>query len=436
MSDNDTLEKYLPGPRCELCGAGNIRPVDVVTGNLVFNCSNLGVCHFTAFAPLPQLSKTWIYVDPLTVSRMAKARTRGDASSPHFRLYEALRRASARNLVALPGSTMFETAAEYAEMWDLIVEMSRELSSPSLRDDLEVKEAQLARALDRWLRDEQPLLEVKPPWQDAFATDPDVWQTAFQTLINVKMPDGFVQSVKRAKDEAIPVIAAAYEAYCADDFSFEQVVRMEKTSFGKEAILTGRNVRATRAAFLRGEPIDPTSVPFSTTLDRFTIMIAHRLKCGSDAAYARAIDFLVSPHAAEIPFSDISAHLQAGLAMLCRGDNPRQPQPGDQYEIDHTATFLPYVDVFISHGEVAEIAVEHSSRIGEKYATKVQQLDEPQIPAFIDWLESLAEGNEIAALSTRVNEAILRGGFDQYFTSAVHDQPLESGQNRNSSKKK
>jgi hypothetical protein len=119
-----------------LCGAGNVRPVDVVSGNLVFNCSNLGLCHFTAFAPLPPLSKTLIYVDPSTVSRMARARSRGDASSPYALLYDAFRRASSRNLVALPGSTTFETAAEYTELWDVIVEMARELSSPSLRDDL------------------------------------------------------------------------------------------------------------------------------------------------------------------------------------------------------------------------------------------------------------------------------------------------------------
>ena len=136
----------------------------------------------------------------------------------------------------------------------------------------------------------------------------------------------------------------------------------------------------------------------------------------ADAGYP-SIDFLVSPHVVDTPFGCTSGKLQAGLARLCRGTNARQPKPGDQYDIEHVATFMPYVDVFIADGGIAALANQNHLRLGETFGTSIQSLGENEIPAFIDWLESLADGNEVAALSERISEAIWQGGFHQDFAA-------------------
>src|SRR5207237_10010439 len=98
------LDRYLELPCCESCQIGRIRPVDVMGGKrLFFRCSNTQCFNKMNFE-LPEIEKTIIYLDTSTVSHMARAKVRGDSDAPYLKLYEALRRASARNLVACPGS--------------------------------------------------------------------------------------------------------------------------------------------------------------------------------------------------------------------------------------------------------------------------------------------------------------------------------------------
>ena len=94
---------------------------------------------------------------------MAKAKARGETDSLDFKLYEALRRATARNLIICPGSTIVETEADFSALSKTIIEMSRELSDPGLQHELHVKERQIFRALDRWLASQPPNMELTPP---------------------------------------------------------------------------------------------------------------------------------------------------------------------------------------------------------------------------------------------------------------------------------
>jgi hypothetical protein len=422
MADS-MLDKYLPGPKCELCGTGTIRPVDVLNGQLLFSCSNRPPCAFTSLVPLPVLHKRWIYLGAGIVGRMARTWAGGDSSAPYAQLYQALRTASENNLIAIPGAGIVETGVEYAQYSDVLVEMKRDFTAPGLRRELDVREAQLSRALDRWMNGEEPLLEVDPPWQDAFDADPDVWQTAFRTFLTVPAQTTFPEFTKREKESALPEIAAAYQTYSDSDRSFEQMVAVEKTWFGKSAIMNGREAYASRKAVLRGEAIDTENVPFTTTVDKLTIQIDRHAKCGSDEAYARTIEFLVSPHAAEIPFSYSYAHLQAAFALLCRGPEARYPTVEDQYAIEHMATFMPYVDVFVADPDMAAMANE--TRVGEKFNAKIQALGEKDVTAFIEWLEGLSAGDDLELLSRRVNEAMILGGFHQYVTVAPRSEVVE-----------
>jgi hypothetical protein len=57
------VEKYLERPRCESCGIGKVRPINVVRGEFVlFGCSNR-LCRFTMHAELPPIHKKVIYLD-------------------------------------------------------------------------------------------------------------------------------------------------------------------------------------------------------------------------------------------------------------------------------------------------------------------------------------------------------------------------------------
>lgn len=412
----NTLETYLPRPQCESCGKGIVRPVDVMNGRVVFSCSNRPACFFTAFGELPPLKKKVIYLDTSIVSKMAKAKARGETDTPEFALYEALRRATARNLIICPGSTIVETEAEFSAMSDTIIDMSRQLSDPGLHHELQVKEIQLFRALDRWLHDQAVEMELTPSWRDAFESDPHVWHGTFNIQFNLQTPEDFIASARAAKTGTLPQIEAAYRAYERDGFTFKQIVEVEERGFPEAVRINGRNMYAARVAYTKGAT-DNVNVWWSTTFDKIVKAIQHHTGCNLEEALRRAIDFLVSSHARSTPYSYIAGRLQAQLAMLCRGEHPRLPDDGDHYDIEHMATFVPYVDIFIADKFFAAIANQKNLRIGDPFATEVRSLVPKEIPDFVSWLDSLAVGNDIAALSERISTSIWEGGFHQDFVA-------------------
>lgn len=408
---SSTLEKYLLRPRCESCGIGNVRPVDVMNGHVVFRCS-LPKCFFNTHAQLPLLTKKLIYLDTSIVSKMAKAKARGEADSPDGKLYEALRRATARNLIVCPGSTIVETEAEFSSMSDTIIEMSRHLSDPGLHHELQVKEMQLLRALDRWLNDQPPQMELDPSWRDAFQSDPDVWHSTFNIIVNMRTPEGFIASARAAKTATLGQVEEMYRAYERDGFTFAQIVEVEERGFPEAVRINGRNMYAARIAYTEGKT-DNVHMWWSSTFDKIAQVIEHRTKCSMEDSLRRAIDFLVSEHVRTTPYSYIAGRLQAQLAMLCRGDKKRKPDDGDHYDIEHMATFVPYVDLFVADKFFAGIANQKNLRVGDPWGTVIRSLVPKEIPDFIDWLESLADGNQVATLSERISASIWQGGFHQ-----------------------
>ena len=309
-----TLEKYLPRPRCESCGIGTVRPMDVMNGRLVFRCS-LPKCFFNTYADLPSLRKKLIYLDTSIVSKMAKAKARGETDSLDFKLYEALQHATARNLIMCPGSTIVETEAEFSSLSGTIIEMARQLSDPGLHHELYVKELQLFRPLERWLTGAPAELELTPPWHDAFQSDPDVWHSTFNVIVNIRTPEEFVASARTAKTAALPEIEQAYRAYEHDEFTFKQIVEVEEHAFPKDVRIKGRAMIAARLAATKGLTQN-ADVGWPSTFDQIALAIRHRTGCSEEDSLRRAIDFLVSPHARTTPYSYIAARLQAQLAML------------------------------------------------------------------------------------------------------------------------
>lgn len=413
-----TLEKYLPRPRCESCGKGIVRAVDVMTGNVVFNCSNRPNCFFTVHVELPALTKKIIYLDTSIVSKMAKAKAREEKEYLDFRLYEALRRATARNLIVCPGSTVVETEAEFSALSDTIIDMSRQLSDPGLHHELYVKEAQLFRSLEQWLTGLPPEMELAPPWSDAFHSDPDKWHSMFNVIVNIRTPANFIASGRAAKTATLAQIENLYREYERDGFTFKQILEVEERAFSEAVRIIGRNMIAARLAHVRGE-MDNAFVWLSSTFDKIAMMIQHRTSCSSDDSLRRAIDFLRSSHAWTTPYSYILGRLSAQLAMLCRGDRPRRPDDGDHYDIEHMATFVPYVDVFIGDKFFAGIANQNNLRVGDPWGTEIRSLVPKEVPDFIDWLESLADGSEVAKRSESISESIWQGGFHQNFVKHI-----------------
>jgi hypothetical protein len=419
-----TLEKYLDRPRCESCGIGRVRPINLARGeHVLFACSNRR-CHFTTHAELPAIRKKIIYLDTSIVSHMARAKAKGDETSPYYQLYVALKTAVARNLLVCPGSTIVETEAEMSTLGDIIIDMGRELGNVSLEHELWVKKCQLSRALDRFLANEPVTLDVNLPEREALQENPHVWHATIYVVAHIPTPDEYVEAAKRAKDRNLPEIEARYREYAERNMTFAEIVEVEKQFFGWELIEQGQLMLAGKKWYLDGIITDP-NVLLPSTFDGLMAIIQHRLNCSMEDAARTTIDFLASPHVAETPFAYIRGHLQAELAMRCRSAgrvNARTPKPGDQYDLEHMAAFMPYVDVFFADNFIATIANQNHLRLGEKFNTSVRSLPPAEIPDFIAWLEGLAAESDVAALSERIDVAIIDGGFQEDFAARVRER--------------
>lgn len=415
-----TLEKYLERPRCESCGIGRVRPIHLMRGNMVlFRCSNR-LCNFMTHAELPEIRRKIIYLDTSLVSHMARAKARGDEASPYYQLYVALRTAVARNLVVCPGSTIVETEAEMTTLGDTIIEMGRELGDVSLQHELWVKKCQLSRAMERFFAGEDVVLETDLHESEAMQDKPHAWGGSMYVVAHIPTPDEYVEAARRAKDRNLPEVGARYHEYAEQGMTFVQIAEVEKQLFGWELIEQGKLLIQAKQWYLNGVITD-VNVMWPSIFEGLTGIIQHRLNCSLEDAARATIDFLASPYVAETPFAYIRGRLQAELAMRCRGNervNPRTPKPGDQYDVEHMATFMPYVDVFFADQFFAGIANQNNLRLGEKFNTTIRALPPGKIPDFIAWLEGLAAESDVASLSERLDAAIIEGGFHEDFEAS------------------
>ena len=426
MADRERLDRYLARPRCTSCGIGRMRPINLIRGDfLLFKCSNIR-CHLTAHVELPPIRKKIVYLDTSIVSSMARARARADRESPYYKLYLALKMAVAANLIVCPGSTIVEVEAEMmTTLADIIIEMAKELGDPGLNHELYVKEAQLARALKRYLAGEAPMMEMPLPESDALIDRVHVWNGVLFPVVDIRTPPELVAATRSGKAETVTKTAVRYQRYADAGLTFEDIVKIERNTFGVKLLTDGLTIINAKKAVLEGRIDDPRVqqvLLLVPTLTKLAFSIEHELKCSEPDSYTNATEFLLSDHAAETAYSHISSRLNAELAMRCRGNakvNPRLPQPSDAFDVEHMATFMPYVDVFVADNFMAAIANHNHLNLGQQFDTEIRSLRQADIPNFTDWLEALEQEGEIADLSKRINASISEGEFYDDFARSV-----------------
>src|SRR5262245_49188720 len=113
--------------------------------------------------------------------------------------------------------------------------------------------------------------------------------------------------------------------------------------------------------------------------------------------------------------------------MLCRGPTPRLPRSGDAYDIDHLATYLPYVDVLIADRFFADLCNRHQLGIRGRYACEVVSLGPTDIPGFIERIDALVASAPQVTLAERIAEAIRSGGYHEEFAARAKQYLRERG---------
>jgi hypothetical protein len=314
------------------------------------------------------------------------ARTHG---GPFARLREALVHAVYKNVIGCVASSVLWNEAELLRDPESVFALCRELSPTRANHPLRVQEAQIYRAFGRFRRAEAPLREISPPRHDAFEKDLQAWQG--NLTVHTRFPTPLPEIAKR-RDTKISVTAEferIYGQYASENLSFAEIEKRETD--GQCNLLCG----------------DLTFYALATSR---TYRGFSRSEAESDVRR-----FLHSEHVRLLPFVIINGRLHAALAMACRNANARRPKTGDANDIEHLRTYVPYVDVFITDGNMASIANQGNVRLAKEYGTVVRSLGESEADEFVTWLQQAEAASETAAISARVYKSIDEGGYLKEF---------------------
>jgi len=396
------LEPSLEKSVCPQCGRGRICPVAIRDGQrLVFRCS-APPCSWVGYACLPTIRKTVIYLDTSTVSHIARALRSGQSTSPWLKLYKALGQATADEVICCPTSTLVQAEAELYQFPADIVRLSEEFSDAGLMQDLRVRESQLVRALTRFLHNDPPQLDTDLPLKDVLSQDLHAWLPLFRVRVDMRYPRILVDSIRREKEQSVEVLDRIYQEYAEAEDSFETIRQVEARGFGDGLILIGQQALRRRRGL---EPIpleDPIGHLWRSDLDSIAQHIAQHERVNYSRSLERAIEFFESDHVALTPIADIKSRLHAALAMSYRGPKPRRLQRGDAFDIDHVATFMPYMDIFITDGFFASLCNQSNMQLGSRYGTEILPLGEEAVKAFIEKIESLSRAAPQAQLARAI----------------------------------
>lgn len=383
---SNRLRHLLAKCICKACRHKTLRPQNVYRGtHVLFECTNPS-CGASEEVRLPRLCRTVIYLDTSTISHIVRSLSRRDLSSPYHRLYHALKAAAYANVIACVGSSIVRSEGELSIYATEIARMSRELGDAGATHDLHVRDAQVYRAFYRYLRDEPPLAQSRPPRLDAFDEKVDKWPSMLAFRSHMPSHPEWIEARRNAKAKARADVEAAYRRYEQNNLRFSEIVGHELAGF---------------ASLLRQDPI----------FYRLMYIAQQRLGLSHEEASKLVSTFLGSDYVATLPMAVINARLHAALAMLCRGSSARLPKESDLADIDHLATYAPYVNIFVADRFFADLANQRHVRIGSEFDVTIRSLGMSEVDEFIEVLSQLEAACPTAAISRQVYDAIAAGGF-------------------------
>jgi hypothetical protein len=120
-----------------------------------------------------------------------------------------------------------------------IVALSREFGNSHPRRQLNVRNEQLFRALDRFLSGAVPVRETSLPWQDAYEEDPHRWKELFRLDMEHRYSRELGESIRVTKTNLNRDLTEIYAGYTADGLGFDDIQRVEARGFGHRIVADG-----------------------------------------------------------------------------------------------------------------------------------------------------------------------------------------------------
>lgn len=337
---------------------------------------------------LPSIRKRLIYLDQSYLSHVFKGKdSRYDATA------SLLRELAALQVVACPYSATHEEEialhieAERERLRGFIKDFSR---GHEFRHPTVVREHQHFRAFARFLRGHPPESGVHV--EDAVPSAIHEWDGLFR--VDIKRPMGDLSEARKIKGEIMDRLLKASETWRMQPFDFESAVQEE---LGGLADLYLAESKAHAIRSMTDESGDwILEEPYGATFVRKLVMIAHEGYPDAPPLHLVMGYLKASRHFREVPFEDISVRIFCELRRrLSIGQHSNPDRLADllrglSRDIEHIATFAPYVEAMFVDKVMAEYLNDSRINLTNRYGTKVFSVK--TLKDFEAYLQGIREG--------------------------------------------
>ena len=237
MTDS-TLDDIIDQSSCPRCTSGTIRPVDILPDgrHLQFECVNRQ-CDFGGAILLPEIKKAIVYLDTSTISHIARARARGEHSI-WTELHDALRQAVGAGVICCPGSSIVKDEAEFFELSDEVIRLSRALGDPGTKPEVAIHDRQIHWALKAFLAGSEPA-NVELDAENAFTGAVNRWLPILTVGAYYPTPGVTLANRRARRQTRTDHILEIYQKYDRDDISYDEMRKHEVKGFGSALIRQG-----------------------------------------------------------------------------------------------------------------------------------------------------------------------------------------------------
>lgn len=346
---------------------------------LIFRCQQ---CSYWKLEVVPPVTKKIIYLDQCALSKMVKLKNDPFWGGLHKRLISL----ASQSLITCPYSPIHveESLLSVAHR-EALKAMYREIGGEDrFKRPAEIEKAQLTRSLKVFLGNHH---DTDPAWRDWTDRNPHRWADCFMVHVDFDVDEGFVRSLRQAKDTFCDGMRKQAEEWKQLRQSFADDVEANYQSWRSTAIPAYRAWVALTGG--KGFFFAPMRVQLIHWLVQWLESLDKKV-----VTPVEVVDrFFQSDAWKEVPSVYLWVRVWAKIAELTR--NPkgaRKPSRGDLYDAQVLAYYLPYCDAMFLDGEFCEIARDERVTGKGRFPTKCfaeGRRDEAGRDAFVEYLDGI-----------------------------------------------
>lgn len=370
---------YIIGT-CPGCGAQeSFGHTGVFASHITLGCT---CCQHLERIPLPQIRKKVLYLDQFFFSHAF----RGDV--PRFLdAARRIERLASLQLLVVPYSSIHE---DETHLWKQHAGLTKFIKTTARGHEFVpayvVEQTQIISSFRSWLEGGPPAYRIN--LDEALGAEARTWEDYVRADVGIYL--GNIDRTRALKALSVERLIALFDGWERLTTTFEEDLQEEYTASVKkhftEFLSYVERVRS-------GDPMAWWDSSIASMVVENMLRVLPRDLPIQDKLQ-QCDEYFRSSHYLEAPFHWIRAHIFATLKVMVKEDRSyaNRNKASDRlkgffYDVDHIATYAPYVDAILTDKPMAELVARRSVALEARYGVRVFSLN--TWDDFMAWLDDV-----------------------------------------------